>query len=125
MDKRWLLGGILIGAGIGMIAVATRRPKITEKSRVLVLGDSLAVGLNPQLKQLADEAGVEAYTGKGVVGSRLDQWAADDWLDGWLDLTLASFHPTLILVSLGTNDEHMAAGAAARQAPYLDSCSTS
>ena len=119
MDKRWLLGGILIGAGIGMLAVATRRPKITEKSRVLAFGDSLLVGLNPQLKQLADAAGVEAYTGKGVVGSRLDQWAAADWQDGWLDQTLASFHPTLILVSLGTNDEHMAAGAAERQAPYL------
>lgn len=120
MDKRWLLGGLLIAGGIGLAAAATRRPKVTDRSRVLVFGDSLAVGLNPQLKQLANETGVEAYAGKGVVGSRLDQWAKDNWLDGWLDQQLADFHPTLILVSLGTNDEDLGAGAATRQAPYLE-----
>jgi lysophospholipase L1-like esterase len=119
VDKRWLLGGLLIAGGIGLAAVATRRPKVTNRSRVLLFGDSLAVGLNPQLKQLADETGVEAYTGKGVVGSRLDQWAQDNWLDGWLDQQLANFHPTLILVSLGTNDEATAPGAVDRQAPHL------
>jgi lysophospholipase L1-like esterase len=116
VDKRWLLGGLLIAGGIGLVAVASRRPKITERSRVLLFGDSLAVGLNPQLKQLAEEAGVEAYAGKGIVGSRIDQW--DD--SSWLDETLASFQPNLILVSLGTNDEATFAGAVARQEPHLD-----
>jgi lysophospholipase L1-like esterase len=117
VDKRWLLGGILIGAGIGLVAVATRRPKLSANSRVLLFGDSLAVGLNPQFKQLADEAGVAAYTGKGVVGSRINQWSQDSWLDGWLDETLASFQPNLILVSLGTNDEATSPGAVDREAP--------
>jgi lysophospholipase L1-like esterase len=112
VDKRWLLGGLLIAGGIGLVAVASSRPKINEKSRVLLFGDSLAVGLNPHLKQLADEAGVEAYTGKGIVGTRLNQWDTDPWLDA----TLASFQPNLILVSLGTNDEATSPGAVEREA---------
>jgi lysophospholipase L1-like esterase len=115
VDKRWLLGGILIGTGIGLVALAKRRPKISEGARVLLFGDSLAMGLNPQLKQLAEEAGVAAYTGKGVVGSRIDQWSQDRWLDGWLDATLDSFQPTIILVSLGTNDEATYPGAVGRE----------
>jgi lysophospholipase L1-like esterase len=97
------------------VAVAKRRPKLSATSRVLLFGDSLAVGLNPQLKQLATEAGVEAYTGKGVVGSRINQWSQDGWLDGWLNQQLATFQPTLILVSLGTNDEATAPGAVDRE----------
>ena len=115
MDKRWLLGGLLIAGGIGLVAVAKRRPKVTVDSRVLLFGDSLAVGLNPQLKQLADETGVAAYTGKGVVGSRINQWSQDSWQDGWLNQQLADFQPTLILVSLGTNDEATAPGAVDRE----------
>jgi lysophospholipase L1-like esterase len=115
MDRRWLLGGLLIGTGIGLAALATRRPKITGATRLLLFGDSLAVGLDPHMRQLAAEVGVEAYTGRGVVGSRIDQW--DD--SAWLDETLASFQPTLILVSLGTNDEATSPGAVERQEPHL------
>jgi lysophospholipase L1-like esterase len=109
------MGGLLIAGGVGLVAAASRRPKITDKTRLLLIGDSLAVGLDRQLDQLASEAGVEAYEGHGIVGSRLDQWAHS----AWLDTELASFAPTLILVSLGTNDEAMGSGAADRQAPYF------
>ena len=114
MDRRWILGGLLVATGVGLAAIATRRPKIGENSRVLLFGDSMAVGLDQHMRQLAAEAGVP-YTGKGIVGTRLDQW--DD--SAWLDQTLASFQPTLILVSLGTNDEATAPGAIDRQAPHL------
>jgi len=116
VDKRWLLGGLLVAGGIGLAVAANRRPKITGQSRVLLFGDSLAVGLNPQLKQLSEEAGVEAYDGHGIVGSRIDQWDNSDWLDE----RLANFHPTLILVSLGTNDEATVAGAVMREEPHFD-----
>jgi lysophospholipase L1-like esterase len=115
MDKRWLLGGLLIASGVGLAALATRRPKITSKTRLLLFGDSLAVGLNPQFKQLAAEAGVEAYVGKGIVGTRINQWDTDLWLDE----TLVAFQPNMILVSLGTNDEATSPGAVDREAPHL------
>lgn len=76
----------------------------------------MAVGLDPHMRELAGETGVEAYEGHGIVGTRIDQWAASPWLDKELE----SFQPTLILVSLGTNDEALGDGAADRQELYLD-----
>jgi lysophospholipase L1-like esterase len=101
---------------VGLVAAATRRPKITDKTRLLLIGDSMAVGLNTHMRELAADEGVAAYDGKGIVGTRIDQWAHD----GWLDDELATFQPTLILVSLGTNDEAMGPGAAEHQAPALE-----
>jgi len=116
VDRRWLLGGLLIAGGVGLVAAATRRPKVSEKSRVLLIGDSMAVGLNPHMRELAIEAGVDGYFGRGVSGSRIDQWAAS----AELDKDLEDFHPTLILVALGTNDEALGEGAADRQELYLE-----
>lgn len=105
----------MVAGGVGLAALATRRPKITEASRVLLFGDSLAAGLTTPMSQLAAETGA-TYVGKGISGTRIDQW--DD--SPWLDETLASFEPTIILISLGTNDEATSAGAVDRQAPHLD-----
>lgn len=102
--------------GVGLVAAVSRRPKVSEKSRVLLIGDSMAVGLDPHMRELAGEAGVEAYAGRGITGSRIDQWARSAWLDSELE----SFRPTLVLVSLGTNDEALSGDAAARQEPFLD-----
>jgi lysophospholipase L1-like esterase len=115
-SRRWLLGGLLFAGGVGLTALAARRAKlVTDTTRLLLIGDSMAQGLDPQLHKLADEQGIAAYRGHGIVGSRIDQWARDPWLDD----AIATFQPTLILVSLGTNDEAMGAGAADRQAPHL------
>ncbi len=111
MERRWILGGLLIGTGIGLAAVATRRPKLRADTRLLLIGDSLAAGLHQHMRQLAGEEGI-AYEGRGVVGSRMDQWVKDPWLPQHL----ASFQPTMILVSLGTNDAALGPNAVARQA---------
>jgi lysophospholipase L1-like esterase len=116
VHRRWLLGGLLIVGGVGLVAVATRRPKVTEKTRLLLIGDSLAVGLNTHMREMATDEGLDAYAGKGIVGSRIDQWAHDPWLDE----ELVAFLPNLILVSLGTNDEALGPGADAHQAAALE-----
>lgn len=114
MDRRWILGTLLIAGGVGLAAAATRRPRVAPGDRVLVFGDSLAVGLIPHLDALAEESGV-ALTGRGEVGTRIDQWSSDSWLIAELE----SFQPTLVLVSLGTNDEAIGPGAVEREAPHL------
>lgn len=116
MNRRWLLGSLLIAGGVGLVAAATRRPKIGPETRLWVFGDSLAVGLIPQLRALADEEGIADFGGRGIVGSRLSDWDHDAALPG----EFAAFQPTLILVSLGTNDEALGPGAAERQAPHLE-----
>lgn len=115
-DRRWLLGGLLLAGSVGLAAAAVRRRLLTADTRLLLIGDSLAQGLMPHMRELAAEEGIAAFDGRGVVGSRLDQWSDS----AWLDETLASFGPTLVLVSLGTNDEATAPGAVARQADDLE-----
>lgn len=116
LDRRWILGGLLfVGGGIGLVRLLTAHPKIRDDTRLLVIGDSLAEGLHPHFKQLAADEDI-VYLGRGVRGSRIDQWAAS----AWLDQALVDFQPTLTLVSLGTNDEYMSGDAVARQKPHLD-----
>jgi len=87
-----------------------KRP-LRPGDRILVMGDSYAVGLAPYLGQLAQQGGY-AFRGIGcpigsqggeactaVVGSSVTQWVRDAWLGPNL-----AWHPTLVLVSLGGND---------------------
>lgn len=106
-----------MAAGVGLARLLIPgRPRITDGSRVLLVGDSHAQGLNTPLKAMATERGVP-YVGLAKVGSRIDYWAASAALDD----ALASFDPTLVLVSLGTNDAYMGGDVSARQAPALES----
>lgn len=101
MDRRWLLGGVLLAGGFGFIRALTYRPKLESDSRLLLIGDSLAQGLLQYFRGFASDAGL-AYVGIGLPGTRVDQWL----LSERLSQKLAEFKPTLVLVSLGTNDAY-------------------
>jgi lysophospholipase L1-like esterase len=119
MDRRLIYAGLLIATGIGLARLLVRGPKIKPgESRVLLIGDSLAVGLAPPMRSLAAESNVEFFS-LAKEGTRIDQWASGSW-SAQLDAALASFAPTLVLVSLGTNDEYMMGDAVTRQAPFLE-----
>lgn len=121
MNKAVAIGAALLGLGIlglaskasplkgGLMPTTPARP-----ARLLLVGDSLAVGLRAPLAALAASAGVP-FEGHGVVSTRIDQWATDAKLDQYL----ATFKPTHVLVSLGTNDEKVGTGWAAKEAPKL------
>lgn len=70
-----------------------------DASRILLVGDSLAVGLGPPLRELALAAGLELEV-HGQQSTRIDQWAGAPLLRARLD----AFQPSLTLVCLGTND---------------------
>jgi len=103
-------------AGVGLVR-AFRGPRIEAgKTRVLLIGDSFADGIGPPLQALAADGNVP-FSRLSRSGTRIDQWAASQKLAE----RLASFQPTLVLVSLGTNDEYMTGSdVPARQAPYLE-----
>lgn len=92
-----------------------RRPRLTEHTRLLMFGDSMAQGLDPHMKALAKDAGIP-YFGAAVQSTRIDQWAASQKLAGYL----ADFQPTLTLVVLGTNDAYMSGDVWAKQAPHME-----
>lgn len=99
VDKKSLvLGGILLFAGYGIARSLTScKPSIQPGDKLLLVGDSLGVGLSRHLKQLAAARGV-SYDAM-VQGSTTIRY----WLDR-IKPKLASIKPDLVLVCLGTND---------------------
>lgn len=112
--KSWLYTGLALVAGVGLVSIlaapgtahasAAQTGASSQKSdaapkRMLLLGDSLAVGLGPPLKKLAASKGIGvAHDGK--VGTTSAAWAHGQSLAA--DLARDNFDT--VLVSLGTND---------------------
>lgn len=114
MDRRWLYAGLLVATGIGVARLIRRGPRIDKDTRLLLVGDSLAVGMAPHFRALAKEQRVP-FESLAKQGTRIDQWAASRKLAEKLE----AFQPTLVLVSLGTNDEYLMGDGGKRQAPHL------
>jgi lysophospholipase L1-like esterase len=116
-SRPWVYAGLglaAIGSAIGLVRFM-QGPRLSSRSRVFLFGDSLAVGLAPHLKSLFDESKVP-FAQVSKSGTRLDQWANSQVLQS----KLQEFEPTIILVSLGTNDEYMPGDAPSKQQPYLE-----
>jgi len=101
VDRRWLLGGVLVAGGIGLARALKARPKLDENSRVLVIGDSLARGMTPHFHTLAEEAELPLLS-IAQTGTRVDQWADSPELAE----ALIGFDPSHVFISLGTNDAY-------------------
>ena len=112
-----MYAGLGVVAGVGLLrALVASRPRIVSgTTRLLLVGDSLAVGLGPPLRALAREQSV-AFEQLAKESTRIDQWAGSQKLGE----ALAKFRPTLTLVSLGTNDEYLTGDGGKRQASFLD-----
>jgi lysophospholipase L1-like esterase len=108
-NRAWILVGAAL-ATVGAVAyvLRPRHPKLTEDSRILLVGDSMAVGLAPQLRAMAEEAGLP-FVSLAVQGTTISDWAGlrPTQHHEALAATLDSFRPTLTLVVLGTNDEYL------------------
>jgi len=104
--KAWIYAGLVLAGGVGAAAAVSSigRPLLKKGDRILFVGDSLSVGLNRPIKALAQEAGYE-YAHIGKVGSFTSLWANESAEGGQFTTLLRTFKPTLVLVSLGTNDE--------------------
>lgn len=100
MDRRWILGGVLLAGGVGAVRVLTYRPRFDDDSQILLIGDSFANGLSRQLVSLATDEGLP-FEFAAKDGSTISQWDSE-----WLEQKLEEFAPTHVLISLGTNDAY-------------------
>lgn len=100
MDRRWILGGVLLAGGVGAVRVLTYRPRFDDDSQILLIGDSFANGLSRQLLSLATDEGLP-FEFAAKDGSTIAQWDSE-----WLEQKLEAFAPTHVLISLGTNDAY-------------------
>lgn len=114
--KNLLLAAASVGIGLFLFTMSAKatpvsvrdRRAITDwsKERVLVIGDSLGVGLGLVIKDKLKQRGAGAYSNISLGGSSINQWGRKGHkLNTLLLNELESFKPTLVLISLGTNDE--------------------
>lgn len=112
--KSWIYAGLLLAVGVGVIKL-TSGPSVRPGRRVLLIGDSLAVGMAPHFKALAKELGAK-FEALALSGTRIDEWAKS----AKLEQVLQTFQPELVLISLGTNDEYMQGNVVPQQEKALD-----
>ena len=110
-SKAWLLAGLVLVAGIGLVKATAGAsvPKIGQGARILVMGDSLGVGLTTPLKGLAQNSKGVEFSSCAVGGTATFQYVNPSYGTQYaskLRAALESFRPTLVLVSLGTNDAY-------------------
>ncbi len=118
-NRAWVYVGIgAAAAAIGLVELVSA-PTLRPGDRILLVGDSLAVGLAVPLRALCRDTGL-AFQALATVGTRIDQWATSSALSD----ALVTFQPTIVLISLGTNDAYMqpsgAQSVGARQAPFME-----
>ncbi len=101
----WVTAG-LAALWIGFSRTASPKPSSPE--RILLIGDSLAQGLAAPLRLRAQQSQIP-FDALAKQSTRIDQWAGS----AELSAKLASFRPTLVMVSLGTNDEAIPAPSGA------------
>lgn len=73
------------------------RPTLPPGSIVLLVGDSLGVGISSRFKELASQCGYRPVT-HVIVGTNVFQWIE------WIKKDMIEHKPGLVLVVLGTND---------------------
>jgi lysophospholipase L1-like esterase len=79
--------------------IAAQPQPVQSHERIMLIGDSLAQGLVGRIKPFAEKQNIP-FIGKGIVSSHVSQWVNDSWFDQ----SLSVFKPTVVLISLGTND---------------------
>ena len=73
--------------------------KVSSGETVLLIGDSLAVGLNPKLKALATASGC-SFKAFAETSTTMSRWLHDSEVQAYMTAS----KPSLVLVCLGTND---------------------
>ena len=99
-----LMVSLILPPGLPVAGAAKVDPAAPAVKRILLVGDSLSIGLGKQLETaFAGQASARfAYLGK--VSSGLANPAFFDW-EAQLAAQVASHHPDVVLIMLGANDD--------------------
>ena len=90
----------------GPQSLSKHQPIDMTGQRVLLIGDSLGVGVGPTLEKELRPLGIASFKNISVGGTNIMQWVVGRYQQCKdLDAALASYKPTIVFISLGTNDE--------------------
>lgn len=121
-----LLGGAVLG-GLALLLRkgSSSKPLVGPGDRVVLIGDSLGVGLRKPLGALAEAAGIP-FAGQACGGTMIFQWVKEQTAYPSHDTSVAKrcafglayireVKPTVVLISLGTNDAHASVDQIAKE----------
>jgi lysophospholipase L1-like esterase len=81
-------------------------PRVKRGEKILLIGDSLGLGLGSRLRPLFERSG-NPFVFTATEGTRVDQWASTYTAQGQAFGSALAASPDVVLISLGTNDAYM------------------
>lgn len=125
MDRKHLGIGLVAIAGVGAVVLASRKsksPLVSRSDRVVLIGDSLGVGLRKPLQAMAMADGV-SFSGQACGGTMIRNWTEQHASFAGCTYGLSYLRdarPTVVLVSLGTNDAYATVDQIEAERPALE-----
>jgi GDSL-like Lipase/Acylhydrolase family len=126
MERKHLGIGLVAASAVGALLLATRSkskaPLVGKSDRVVLIGDSLGVGLRKPLGALAQADGIP-FMGQACGGTMIFQWVRQDTNFGpctFGQQHIRAANPTVVLISLGTNDAYAQADQIESERPKLE-----
>ncbi|WP_043601046.1 DUF459 domain-containing protein [Solidesulfovibrio magneticus] len=112
-----LIVSLILPPGLPVAGAAKVDPGAPKAKRILLVGDSLSIGLGQQMETaFAGKPAVRfAYLGK--VSSGLANPSFFDW-EANLDAQVKAHHPDVVMIMLGANDDKPLPTPSGRSAPY-------
>jgi lysophospholipase L1-like esterase len=101
MDRSWILAGLLLLGGYGLVRMTSQGVRLKPGDRLLLVGDSLAMGLAPHLQALSRDAG-HPFQSVAQISTTIEHWSHDALLTSALE----QLKPNYVLICLGTNDAY-------------------
>lgn len=112
-----LMASLILPPVLPAAKAATAGPAHKTRTRILLVGDSLSIGLGKQLEMIfAGQPGVR-FGHLGKVSSGLANPAFFDW-DAHLTALVAADHPDMVLIMVGANDDKPLPGPGGKSLPF-------
>ncbi|MYL85100.1 DUF459 domain-containing protein [Desulfovibrio aerotolerans] len=113
----FLMVSLILPPGLPVAGAAKVDPAVPMTRRVLLVGDSLSIGLGQQLEAAFAGRSAARFSFLGKVSSGLANPAFFDW-EAQLAAQVQSRHPDVVLIMLGANDDKPLPTAEGRSAAF-------
>lgn len=112
-----LIVSLILPPGLPVAGAAKVDPGTPKAKRILLVGDSLSIGLGQQMETAFAGKPSVRFAHLGKVSSGLANPSFFDW-EAALDAQVKAHHPDVVMIMLGANDDKPLPTPSGRSAPY-------
>jgi len=112
-----LIVSLILPPGLPVAGAAKVDPGAPKAKRILLVGDSLSIGLGQQMENAFAGKPLVRFAHLGKVSSGLANPSFFDW-EANLDAQVKAHHPDVVMIMLGANDDKPLPTPSGRSAPY-------